>query len=591
MAEFTVTVEGKDYDVTAPDERTAWAWANHAHRQAAPKPVEQPQPQTTFGGMASEIGKGALRGPSDLAHTMGRAGSQMLLGPVVGPMAARGMERLAAPSREMVKATPTTPTERFAGTASELGAAGIAGGGAGSVPGAIGTGLMALGGATGEQMGGETGKLIGSLSPLALSPAISGVGAGLRAGRNLIDPWLAGGTKRAAVRTASEAAGPDRMAIAEALRRGEQLTPGSAPTAGEAAAPVGRAEFSGLQEIVKGRDPTAYENIAQAQNAARVAALRTVGQDKPALEAAVSARSADAAKNYGSARGQVVDIDPQMQAILENPILRAPLGRAAVLSAGRGTPLDLASGRVTVGQLQDMKMAVDDVLKSPETFGIGASEAQLIGQLQRQLVAMTAAKSPAWDTARSTFAAQSRPINQMEVGQYLEGKLSPALADLGASGSQRSQVYAQALRDAPGTLKRATGQPRYSELPEVMEPQQMSALTGVGQDLARASTHERLARAGTEKARDLVGQISPKVPAAGMFNPKYSVIRAISNRLAGKIEGKSLDELARIMQSGNTKELGDALARMPLQQRGALVKALRDAKLPVYAGAAAAYQE
>ena len=570
--------------------RLAKIRAGGSQQQPAPAP-QAPQPQTTAGGVASEVGKGLLRGPSDLGMAMGRTGANMFLGPFMGPVAARGMETLAAPSRGMVQPTPATPTERFAGTAAELGAAGLAGGGAGSVPGMIGAGASALGGAVGEQMGGETGKVVGSLSPLAMSPVVSGVGAGLRAGRNVIDPWLAGGTKRAAVRTAGEAAGPDRAAIAALLRNPQQMVPGSAPTAGEAAAPVGRAEFSGLQELVKGRAPTEYENIAQSQNAARVRALRTVGQDKPALQAAAANRASTAATNYGAARGQVVDIDPQMQAILENPILQAPLKRAAVLSAGRGTPLNLESGQVTVGQLQDMKMALDDVLKNPETFGIGASEAQLIGTLQRQLVAMTAAKSPAWENARSTFAAQSRPINQMEVGQYLEGKLSPALTDLGASGNQRSQVYAQALRDAPATLKRATGQPRYSELPQVMEPQQMSTLTGVGQDLARASTHERLAKAGAEKARDLVGQITPKVPAAGMFNPHYSVLRAISNRLAGKIEGKSLDELARLMQSGNTKELGEALARMPLKQRGALVKALREARAPMYAGGVAAYEQ
>lgn len=53
--------------------------------------------------------------------------------------------------------------------------------------------------------------------------------------------------------------------------------------------------------------------------------------------------------------------------------------------------------------------------------------------------------------------------------------------------------------------------------------------------------------AGAQKARDLIGQVEPKVPAAGMFNPKYSVFRAISNRLAGRVEGKSLDALADAM--------------------------------------------
>lgn len=594
MAEYTVTVGGKDYDVTAPDERTAWSWANHYHQQAMEQAKsQQPAPETTLGGVARETAKGALRGPSDVAMTVGRAGANMLFGPMGGALV-RGAERLAAPSREMVQPTPATGAERFAGTLAEIGAGGALGGGFSNVPNAVMTGLSALGGATGEQIGGQTGKLVGSVAPIGLWPAVSLGGAALRAGRNVIDPWLPGGTTRAAVRTAAQAAGQDAPAIAATLRNPQQFVPGSAPTAGEAAAPVGRTEFSALQEIVKGRDPTPYENIAQSQNAARISALRTIGQDKAALDAARTNRSSIANTNYGAVRNQVVDIDPDLGALLENPILQAPLKRAAVLSSGRGTPPDLASGEVTVGQLQDMKMAIDDVLRNPDTFGIGASEAQLIDTLRKKLIKLTAEKSPGWEKARAVFAAQSRPINQMEIGQYLENKLSPALADLGATGSQRSQVYAQAMRDAEGTVKRATGQSRGS-LPELLEPEQLQTATAVGQDLARAATNERLARAGMEKARDLVGQISPKVPAAGMFNPHYSVLRAISNRLAGKIEGKSLDELARLMQSGNVRELGDALAALPLQRRAAFVRELQQiiqaSKGAAYRGAAVTAQE
>jgi hypothetical protein len=67
-------------------------------------------------------------------------------------------------------------------------------------------------------------------------------------------------------------------------------------------------------------------------------------------------------------------------------------------------------------------------------------------------------------------------------------------------------------------------------------------------DLQRSAAHEQLAKAGTEKAREVVGQVAPALPAAGMFNPKYSVLRAISNRFAGRIEGKSLERLAKGMQ-------------------------------------------
>lgn len=585
--------------------------------------AEAQQAQTTVGGVASEVGKGALRGPSDVAMTMGRAGASMLLGPFAGQLASQSMERLAAPSRKAVEATPATPTERFAGTLAEIGAGGAVGGGLRNILNIAMTTLSAVGGATGEQIGGQTGKVVGSVAPIALWPATALAGAVGRTGRNIIDPWLPGGTTRAAVRTAAQAAGPDRDAIAAAIRSPQELVPGSAPTAGEAAAPIGRAEFSALQELVKGRNPTPYENIAQAQNAARVSAVRTVGHDKPALEAAIGARTSDARVNYEQAGKELIAADDVLNTLMQRPSMDKVLSRAKDLAKeqskafkfGVDAPEQVVSGRIVgesgqpltqqvipatnsrfpVDSLHYMKMAMDDLIKNPERFGIGASEARAISETQKQFVAWLGKKSEAYDVARSTFAAQSRPINQMEVGQYLEGKLSPALSDLGASGSQRSQVYAQALRDAPGTMKRATGQPRYEELSEVLNPQQMRAVTGVGEDLARASTHERLARAGMEKARDLVGQIAPKVPAAGMFNPHYSVLRAISNRVAGKIEGKSLDELSRLMQSGNVKELGEALAKLPLRQREAFVNAIHQAiyssKMSSVRGAAVTMQE
>ena len=172
----------------------------------------------------------------------------------------------------------------------------------------------------------------------------------------------------------------------------------------------------------------------------------------------------------------------------------------------------------------------------------------------------------------------------MEVGQYLEGKLVPALNDLGASSSQRAQAYAQALRDASGTLKRATGQPRYDELGKVLEPGKLQTVTNVGADLARSATHERLAKAGTEKARELVGQVAPKVPAAGMFSPHYSVMRAVINRLEGKVEGKSLDALAESMQPGNLGKLADAMEGLAPRERAAIAKVLREIRPPVIGG-------
>ena len=45
MATFDVTVGGVNYEVDAPDERTAWKWANVIHSQGAQARVEALPPE------------------------------------------------------------------------------------------------------------------------------------------------------------------------------------------------------------------------------------------------------------------------------------------------------------------------------------------------------------------------------------------------------------------------------------------------------------------------------------------------------------------------------------------------------------------
>lgn len=51
MAGFTVTVGGVDYDVDAPDERTAWKWANATHLQSIKNDVPQAPRQAVSPGL------------------------------------------------------------------------------------------------------------------------------------------------------------------------------------------------------------------------------------------------------------------------------------------------------------------------------------------------------------------------------------------------------------------------------------------------------------------------------------------------------------------------------------------------------------
>lgn len=416
------------------------------------------------------------------------------------------------------------------------------------------------------------GGLVGPGAQRAITAPFKAAG---RMARNVVDPWTSGGIERAVGRTAVEAAGPKRQAVIEALKRNQQIVPRSMPTAGEAAAPAGSAEFSGLQRVVEGKQPSAFFGRATEQESARAAALRSFGKTPADITAAKGAREAIAGPLYKEAFNNAIDlgIDPaklsavsagrkaEFTKLLNTPAIQSSIKEAKELA--KNEMLQTGGVKGSVRGLHYAKMAMDDKIKK----AVGNEQRILIG-LKERFVKTIDALSPQYGAARSTFAEMSKPINQMQVGQELERSL---IAPLGAT--ERPAAFAQALRAAPQTLKRATGQPRYKELEEILEPQQMQSVTNVLDDLKRAALHEQLAKAGTEKARDLVGQISPALPQAGMFNPKYSVMRAISNRFAGRVEGKSLERLAEAMQ--DPVLMAKLMQSASPAERTALTKALR----------------
>jgi hypothetical protein len=398
----------------------------------------------------------------------------------------------------------------------------------------------------GEKVGQVgAGTLIGGLLP-GVTTAIS---SGTRAARNIIDPMLPGGLERAAGRTLNTAAGDKRDAVMQALQSAQKLVPGSAPTAAEVAAPAGSAEFSAMQRIAESRRPTPFSDIKGANEAARRAAVGGVARTDADLANAVAMRGGNASVNYGTAGTEVIRPDAAFLDLTQRPSMTKVMGRAADLAKENGQQFAVtnAQGKVTgipVNSLHYVKMAMDDLIKNPERFGIGASEARAIGETQKGFIKWLGDKSPAYNEARIRFGIDSVPINRMQVGKELEKSLTNSLGT-----QERGSVFANAVRDAPQTLKRATGAPRFEKLEQVLTDREVQAMRAVVDDLARTGRQQALEQAGAAKAGELAGAITPKVPAAGMFNPKYSVIRAITNRVSGMAEGKSLDRLAQAMET------------------------------------------
>lgn len=529
---------------------------------------EQPKKkETTVGGVASEVAKGAVRGPSDIGMLMGKFGARSAFGPVLGPVISKTVvEGLSRPSREMVRATPATDAERFAGTASELLSGGAASGGMSSIPASLMTALSALGGATGEQLGGDTGKMVGSLVPGLSIPITSLLGSVYRGGRNLVDPFLPGGSERAAARGMGEAMGSRRGAVEAELARNQQIVPGSPVTAAEAAERAGSTELSALQRIAAAKaDPSGYRDIEQAQQAARVAAINTLGgkQQGPwdeAIARAEGVRSQNARRynEIGDIRIDPKGLSESLKDTVGDSGFAQFIGRpsiddalkhmAGVAQESRRYYPTAPGDKFSVANLQDIKKSLDSQIKAAnnaEQAGrVPPIPAAELENTRSAFIKWFSSRSEDWKQARLQYREDSSPINRMELGRFLENKLVAPL------GQERGSSFAGAVRDAPKTITSAvTGRPRFRSLDQVLTPQENEAVINVLREELRSGNVERMAADGMQRAGKIAGEMVQQLPPTGMFQPVLSAARSWVNRAAGVMDEKALAVLAEKLKT------------------------------------------
>jgi hypothetical protein len=363
--------------------------------------------------------------------------------------------------------------------------------------------------------------------------------------------------------------------IVQQLRYGpSEIVPGSKPTAAQAASPMGVTKFSALGASAAKALPTEYYARGLEQKAARVNAMRGVGKTPADLSAAVKARGDEAKILYGAAEKPVITADAVFTDLLARPSMDKVIARARELAAeegfsfqkGQNRPAQTVTSKVLNAQgqptttvipaefaqypgrsLHFMKMAFGDLTKNPERFGIGATEAAAINKTRDKFLNWAETQNPPYKTARQAFAAKSKPINQMEVGQYLEGKLT---APLGV-GEQRAGVFATAVKDAAGTIKRATtNEARFKALTDVLTPDQVRVVESIRDDLARAAETKIQAQKGTPTAPKVdqlasAAQRTARLP--NLMSRITSVANDIMSRVVGNIDSKLAIQLATEM--------------------------------------------
>lgn len=475
--------------------------------------------------------------------------------------------------------------------------------------GALGTGgvlkaapmALAAGGASG--LAGGTAReeganpLVQLLASLAGGTAVQGLGAGAnalgRGARNVIEPIFA--PEKTAARLASNVAGTKRDEVIAALQQAQSGVPNLKLNAGQASVPAGSAEFAALQKLVNEAKPTPAAALESSQEAARRSAIQSIGKDKPTLEAAIGKRAGDAKANYGAAGNELIKSDADLTGLMNRPSMDKALSRAAELAKEKGetlivgkdlpertvssailgangkpameTTLPAEFAKYPVKTIHYVKLSLDDMLKNPERFGIGATEASAIGQTRKQLIEWLGNKSPKYDAARTEFSKASKPINQMQVGQYLEDKLVGPLEN-----GDRAGMFAGAMRDAPRTIKGSTGQSIYDDLGQVLTPQQKQVAEAVLGNLKNDAAYNDLATKGMSATRKLVGDFGDPIPQPQLLNRIATVANAIIRRVEGKGSKATMNALADL--SNDPARMADLMKKATPTERKSLIEAL-----------------
>lgn len=347
--------------------------------------------------------------------------------------------------------------------------------------------------------------------------------------------------KQTAYLEAAEGRAPE--IIAQLRAAGNEMVPGSKPTAAQAASPLGITQFSALGASAAKAQPTMYLGRETANDAARLNAMRGIAGTPDDIAAAIAAREAATDPLYKAAEARKFLADPKLMMLADDPYIKQAMPEATRLSQSQGITFNTNPTLF----LHNVKISLDAMLAKTGETAIARGARSQVMDVRNRLINWLETKAPEYGAARTTFAEKSKPINQMEVGQYLEGKLTSPLE----GGAQRANVFATAVRDAPGTIRRATtNEARFKSLTDVLTPDQVSVVMAIRDDLARAEatkTQARLGAAAAPDARTVASAGRETLRAPQLMNRVATIANDIWSRLQGKIDRKLAIQIATEM--------------------------------------------
>jgi len=450
----------------------------------------------------------------------------------------------------------------------------------------VGTALPGTTKLSDQAVGGVAGTVLGGAAPFAIPAAAKALGW----------MWDTAGGRLIQVKAGKilrEAAGDDVAAIMAAnAKAAPGLSSGQAVQEANVLSPVWQA--------LNQRAPTA--NIASAkavkeaaEQAGRVETLQAV---TPNLATSIAERSTLTSPLYTQANEAAAKISPELQTVFER-LPKGTLEKAADLARMDGRPFilgetkpaqEVASSIVSAtGQpfvstapattatisgesLHYIKRALSDIANASPSTGIGKDTQSIARNVLTDYLKAVESKDvlPIYGQARKAFAEASKPVNQAQV----LNKMVETIKGSGTATEKPAQFLNALGQGESALLKRADQNPRFGGLSEVLTPEQMAAANKVAGELKREATMAQLAKDGSEA---LSGILKERAVTAPGVNATSAIINKVSGILRGRVSDKTMEALAKGMQSG--QGANELLATLPAVERNAVLKALAESNV------------
>lgn len=229
---------------------------------------------------------------------------------------------------------------------------------------------------------------------------------------------------------------------------------------------------------------------------------------------------------YKATEKSKVDVDTSVVSSKIDEIIAKNQNQSSVVRPLNIIKKKLESGERTPQKLYSLSKEIKDMMDKTTPGGSKQYNVQALDDIKGLLDKQIGESEIAFKTAQSGYKQMSQPINRMEVGAELRDAL------VKATEKESPATFLSAMKEAPRTIKRATGFKRYDELGDILTPEQVGQTKDISEALLNQQFGKSLAGMKMSSLKDVDGELVLALPH--ILSRPVVIANAVLQRLGKK---------------------------------------------------------